>query len=197
MRVPEKNFKLLGGIPLYRRTIDFLLNVQDLFEVVGFSSDDVDKFVLPSTFYPIQRPNCLCCEEASHMDVIRHAYLNMEYASGEILDYIILFQPTNPIRIRRYLVNAIKYLVSVGPDKISTWYFDNNLAEIYIQGYPVSKPGYPPLIRSGNLYAYSRDYVLKKQSGSEYRLLIPKRLGYNINVEADFGIVESMLEGEW
>lgn len=197
IRVPGKNFKLLGEIPLYRRTTDFVLANQDLFSVVGFSSDNVDEFAIPSTFCPIQRPEYLCNEEASHIHVIRHAFHNMEYALDEPLDYVILFQPTNPIRIRRYLVDVIKKLTSFKPDKVYTLYFDDNLAEKYIQEHPASKPKQPPLIRSGNLYAYSRGYVLSGQFKTECKLLIPKRLGYNINVDADFGIVESMLVGEW
>ncbi len=190
--MPGKNFKLLGGTPLYRWTTDFLLANSDLFSCIAFSSDDPDQFSIPSTFMPIKRPPPLCQKNASHMEVVRDAAQEMNLY-GESFDYLMLFQPTNPIRRRDDLIDAIQIMSTNIPDKLSCYYFDYNMERGYIVEYTGPHKNISPLIRSGNFYMYSDASLYDNTLISEYQLVIPKKRGYNINVEEDFGIVESLM----
>jgi CMP-N-acetylneuraminic acid synthetase len=193
VRVPGKNFKCLGGIPLYRWTTDFLLANSDLFSCIAFSSDDPDKFAIPSTFMPIQRPPSLCQENASHMEVVRDSATALTM-SGEDFNYLMLFQPTNPIRSRDHIIDAIDTMSDDKYEKLSCRYMDYNMSLGYIDEYTGRYPSLSPHVRSGNFYMYSDKSLYNSALNFEFRLMIPKRYGYNINVKEDFGIVESLMK---
>ncbi len=191
--MPRKNFKLLGGIPLYRWTTDFLLANSDLFSCIAFSSDDPDKFSIPSTFMPIKRPPPLCQENVSHMEVVRDAAQEMNLYE-ESFDYLMLFQPTNPVRRRDDLIDAIQIMSTCKFDKLTCRYIDRNINVGYIGSYHGKTPNANPSIRSGNFYMYNDASLYDNTLIREYSLMIPKKYGYNINVTEDFGIVESLMK---
>lgn len=194
IRVPRKNFRMLCGKELYRWTTDFINENNDLFSCVGFSSDDPALFQIPSTFCPIQRTPELCPEETKHMDVIAHAIQYLRDC-GETFDYLMLFQPTNPNRHRRYIMGAVSTLLEKLPAKMTSHYIDFNINREYIDGCMTDSRGghFPPLIRSGNFYAFNCEFPTIMDPPHTDKFIIPKKLGYNINVEEDFGIVRSFM----
>ena len=97
LRVPKKNFRLLGGIPLYRHSVCFVNDNRDLFNGTVFSSDKPESFAIPSTIMSVKRPPELCFEESPHLEIVKHALSNAELY-GARYDDVLLFQPTNPIR---------------------------------------------------------------------------------------------------
>jgi CMP-N-acetylneuraminic acid synthetase len=142
---------------------------------------------------PIQRPPELCQENVSHMEVIRDNATAM-IMSGEEFDYLMLFQPTNPFRSRYNLTLAMDIISTNKYDKLTCHYIDYNMNLGYISAYQGKHPNMAPLIRSGNFYMHSDKSLYDSTLIFEYSLIIPKRYGYNINVEEDFGIVESLMK---
>ncbi len=190
--MPGKNFKLLGGTPLYRWTTDFLLANSDLFSCIAFSSDDPDKFAIPSTFMPIQRPKPLCQENVSHMEVVRDAAQEITLYHGDF-DYLMLFQPTNPVRSRYQIIQGIQEVSVCKLDRVGCIYIDYNMALGYIEEYDGLYASLSPTVRSGNFYMYSSASLYNTTLIRGRNLIIPKKYGYNINVIEDFGIVESLM----
>lgn len=191
-RVPGKNFQFIAGKQLFRWTNDFLESVSSYFSVIAFSSDKPELFDIPDSFCKIQRPPNLCAEDASHKEIIVHALDQIEYSLDKQLDYVILFQPTNPFRRKSDLRNLIVKGEQLKLTHGFMYYLDDNLKEKYISGCS-SISNLPPIIRSGNMYLYSREYLYGTASEEKLvTLKIPKWRGYNINTRADFLIAEAL-----
>ena len=199
-RVKEKNFVDLGGKPLYQWTTDLKL-LPELVNAIGFSSDKPDGFNIPPYIWKIQRPDNLC-GDVPHAPVIKHGLEAMEELHGHHFDYVLLLQPTNPLRRLEDIRNFIDYCVEEEHDYGNTYYIDDNLCADYLP--PVFRAVNPITVRSGSMYWYSRDTVFNlpsKCSGIAYE--ISKQYGYNINTPLDIEITRGMLkhiqkhEGIW
>ena len=193
-RVPYKNFQFIAGKQLFRWTTDFLSENQDCFTALAFSSDEPDIFDVPHNIHKIQRPPNLCVEDVEHKDIMVHALDQIEYCLDKKMDYIVLFQPTNPFRIKSDLRKLIVMAEQHKPTHSFMYYVDDNLKGEQIRGCS-SLGNLPPMIRSGNMYLYSREY-LYGTTGEEklVTLKIPKWRGYNINTKEDFYVAEALYE---
>jgi CMP-N-acetylneuraminic acid synthetase len=127
------------------------------------------------------------------MEVIRDAATAITM-SGEEFDCLMLFQPTNPIRSRDHIIDAIQVMSTREFDKVTCHYIDHNINLGYLNIYEGKHPEVSPLIRSGNFYIYSNKSLYDNTLAFKYNIIVPKKYGYNINVEEDFGIVESLMK---
>jgi len=206
-RVPYKNKVMLHGRPLYKWTTDYLESVRQEFDTLVFSSDKPEEFIIdPDRWVKVHRPSTLCEDCTPHVLSVQHALNIVEKHNntGIPYDYVILFQPTNPLRDVHDLYTMLTMLHENRPMVGKTYYIDENLRMSYIEAASGWKEGYADasgsgvLIRSGNMYAYSRSYLLGgDRSFNDYDSVyvsIPKHRGYNINDEEDFGIVESFIK---
>lgn len=205
-RVPYKNKKLLGKKPLYKWTTDYLESVKQEFDLLVFSSDRPEAFLLNKDIWAtIARPTILCEDCSPHVLSVRHALNSVEkYSSDDKpYDYVILFQPTNPLRDKHDLYMMLTMLHENRPMVGKTYYIDENLRMSYIEAASGWKEGYADasgdgvLIRSGSMYAYSRQYLMGNNLEKDYDSVyvsIPKHRGYNINDMEDFAIVEAFIK---
>ena len=205
-RVPYKNKVILGKKPLYKWTTDFLESVKQEFELLAFSSDRPEAFILDRTIWAtINRPTILCEDCSPHILSVQHALNSVERkdASEAPYDYVILFQPTNPLMDKHDLYMMLTMLHEKRPVVGKTYYIDENLRMSYIEAASGWKEGFSDesgngvLIRSGSMYAYSRKFLMGADVGEDFDSVyvsIPKHRGYNINDEEDFGIVESFIK---
>lgn len=106
-RLPRKNIIDLGGKPLIVWTIEAGLRSKYLDKVVITSEDeeilDISK---KYNVKVIKRPYELATDEASTIYVIMHVLESI----NENYDYIVLLQPTSPLRNHRHIDEAIEYL---------------------------------------------------------------------------------------
>lgn len=117
-RLPNKNIKLLHGKPLIGYTIDAAIE-SGLIDTLVVSTDDenVKKIChkynkrIDRKIKIIDRPSCLATDKATSEDCILHI---MDYADKH--DYIMLLQPTSPLRtaldIKRFIKSNSDYSVS-------------------------------------------------------------------------------------
>ena len=113
-RLPCKNILGLNGKPLIAYSIESGLNSKYIDKVV-VSSDD-DEILTISKRYgavTINRPNELASDTATTFDAIKHAVDNYEK-----YDYIVLLQPTSPLRDRDHIDKAIELLESKNADAV-------------------------------------------------------------------------------
>jgi N-acylneuraminate cytidylyltransferase/CMP-N,N'-diacetyllegionaminic acid synthase len=97
--LPGKNIRPLAGKPLITWTIEAALQSR-LCDQVMVSADD-EKIAAVARQYgaavPFMRPPELAADEASSMDVIIHA-MNWQNEHGQSFDWLLLLQPTSPLR---------------------------------------------------------------------------------------------------
>lgn len=108
-RLPRKNVKPLGGMPLIAWTIRSAIESQCCTDVM-VSTDDCEIASVSRQYgakVPWLRPIELASDNSSSVDVALHALDFYENAYGE-LDGIILLQPTSPFRKAESIKRAIK-----------------------------------------------------------------------------------------
>lgn len=198
-RVPRKNFYPLKGIPLYQWTTEYLNKYSDYFASLVMSSDKPDEFDLPYTFIKLYRPKILCEDEMPHIKSVKHAVYSVKSLYDIETDWVILFQPTNPIRQEQELLSMTKIMLrhneSNRPIIIRSYYEDTNVSQSYFPYATWNKDIEGVHVRSGTMYAYNRSYLDgSKNEPLEMRIKVPKWRGYNINDKEDLFITEALMD---
>ncbi len=109
--IPKKNIKLLAGKPLIAWTIEQALNSKYLDKVL-VSTDDKEIAEISKKYkaeVPFLRPKELAADEAKSIDVIIHA-LDFLKAQGLNYDYLMLLEPTSPLRETQDIDRTIEIL---------------------------------------------------------------------------------------
>lgn len=148
-RLPRKNVLPLAGKPLIAWTIESALNSK-LVDKVLVTSDDDEILKVSDSFgaATLKRPAALAQDTSTSFDAIKHAIENTER-----FDYILLLQPTSPLRTSQHIDEAIQLLESKKADAIIS----------------VTKMEHSPLWANslpedGNMTAFLKDDVLSKRS---------------------------------
>lgn len=117
-RLPKKNIKLLGDIPLVQHSINYALNNKNLTGDIYVSTDDesVKEIAIKCGVDIIDRPASLTSSTATTASVLAHALAS----TNKDYDYIILLQPTNPLRPKNLLQTAMSTFHELTPDSLMT-----------------------------------------------------------------------------
>ena len=111
--LPNKNIKLLNGKPLIAWTIEQAKNSKYIDEV--FVTTDCNKIAdVAETFgikVPFLRPPELSTDTASSMDVVEHV-ISFFKKNAILFDFIVLLEPTSPLRKENDIDNAICSCIS-------------------------------------------------------------------------------------
>ena len=105
-RLPRKNILDLAGKPLIAWSIDAAKGSRYIDRVI-LSSDDVEIIEVAKRFgcdVPFTRPKELAEDTTRSIDVVTHALKSLE----EVYDYVILLQPTSPLRTSEDIDAAIE-----------------------------------------------------------------------------------------
>ena len=108
-RLPGKNLLQLGGKPLIAWSIDSVLGLSGIVDVL-VSTDDPEiakKAIALGAHVPWLRPVEISTDTASTVDVALHALDWYESKFGTI-DGLMLLQPTSPLRSRQTIINGIE-----------------------------------------------------------------------------------------
>ncbi|OZB49337.1 MAG: CMP-N-acetlyneuraminic acid synthetase [Polynucleobacter sp. 39-45-136] len=111
-RLPRKNLIYLGDKPLIGWTIEAALGCSLIDEVI-VSTDDreiADISIKYGAKVPFMRPVALASDEATSIDVIEHAVNFYDDVLGKSFDYVILLQPTSPLRNSQDIAESIDLL---------------------------------------------------------------------------------------
>lgn len=113
-RLPRKNLLDLNGKPLVAWSIEAGLNSKYIDKVV-VTSDDADILNIAKYYgvLSINRPIELSSDTATTFDAVEHAIENIKY-----YDYIVLLQPTSPLRTEWHIDKAIEFLINKEADAI-------------------------------------------------------------------------------
>ncbi|MBN2964204.1 acylneuraminate cytidylyltransferase family protein [Sulfurospirillum sp. T05] len=148
-RLPRKNILVLCGKPLVVWSVEAGLKSNYIDRVVVSSDDDeILEISKQHGAETIKRPDGLASDTAGSFDVIEHAVNNFEK-----YDYIVLLQPTSPLRNARHIDEAIGLLEEKNADAIIS----------------VAEMDHSPLWANtlpndGSMKGFLRDEVLSKRS---------------------------------
>jgi len=113
-RLPNKNILNLNGKPLIAYSIEAALQSKYINNVVVSSdSDNILNIAKSFKAQTIKRPDYLATDTAKSFDAIKHTIENMPH-----YDYIVLLQPTSPLRDANNIDQAINLLEQKNADAI-------------------------------------------------------------------------------
>ena len=212
--IPRKNLYHLNGKPLIAYTIEAALKAKSLTKFIV--STDSEEIAMVSKGYgapiPFMRPSELASDTSLSVDVMKHATLEMEKADGVVYDYLVLLQPTTPLRLPEDIDSAVEKLIATGCDTVITIVDvgathpdrmyrikDDRLVGIMEEGVAMRpRQQLPPVyIRSGDVYACKREVVFGKNSmlGDDCRpVVIPPERAVNIDCMEDLVLAEYYLK---
>lgn len=202
--VPNKNIRVLSGLPLVAHSIILALEC-NFFDQVVVSSDNDEILSIAKSFgaLAIKRPIEFAEDNSTSESAIIHA-LNELSRNGKEYDAIVLLEPTSPLRTKNSVINALqKYsnlkfttLISVVEDYSTFWRNDDKFGTPLFPNLIRRRQDREPLYREvGVIYISSVSHMLNSKS------FISKRLhlhvcnpieAIDINSEADFIIAERL-----
>lgn len=117
--IPQKNITKVNGMPLIQFTIDEANN-SDYLDRIIISTDDVDiKNIVQQIGgeIPFLRPENLASDTTKTIDVMVHAIDELK-SKGNVYDYVVLLQPTQPLRKCWHIDEAIEQLVDTNKENL-------------------------------------------------------------------------------
>ncbi len=113
--LPQKNIKLLNGKPLICWTIESALKSEYIDKIiVSTDSQEIANVAIASGIeVPFLRSAELASDNATSQDVVIHVLNELKERYSEEYDYMILLEPTSPLRKREDIDKMLEKLESV------------------------------------------------------------------------------------
>lgn len=214
--MPHKNKRLVAGRPLISYTIDVALAVDDLLHSIVLTTDDLEIAELgrdAGLDVPFMRPPELSGDSVPTFPVVQHALDFVEVRDGVRMDWVLLLQPTAPLRSEADVRGAIDVAACGDYDSIASVVelaaHHPMLAKRIVDG--MLKPFCleeaegtrrqdltpPAYFRNGAIYLVSRDTVergsLRGESIGAY--VMPEERSVNVDSELDILLASELLAG--
>jgi len=215
--VPRKNLTLIFGRPLIAFTIDAAKRSHYITHFVLSSEDDEiisigRKYGAP---VPFKRPAKLATDNAPTLPVVQHAVRELETQNRLTFSYVVLLQPTTPMRRPEDIDNAVEKLVNTEADSVISvcdvdayhparmrMIVDDQLIEL-----PIKEPremarrqDLPKIyIRNGAVYAVRRQVLMEQNSmiGQVSRpYIMPVERSVNIDSKLDLLLAQLLMHEE-
>lgn len=208
--IPKKNIIDLAGKPLIAWTIEASYCSKYITKtIVSSDSDEILEVAKNHNSNILKRPDELATDISSSEIVVKHAIENME----EKFDYIVLLQPTSPLRDTTDIDCAFENLFcSNATALISVCEYDNKILKAfkenefgYIEG--ISNNKYPFMrrqdlpktyISNGAIYIIKVDEFLKNNSfltDKTISFVMSETKSFDIDTEEDLRKVEKYING--
>ena len=207
--VPRKNIKLLAGKPLIAWTIEEAKKSKYISKLILSSEDD--EIINVAKEYgcevPFKRPVELAQDNTPGIDAILHA---IEQCPG--YDYIILLQPTSPLRTSEDIDDFISYFINQNvnacvsvcePSKSPYWMYQlnnqNDLIPLLTEhGSANRRQDLPKVFAlNGALYIANIEWLMKNKNfvtDETVGYIMPTNKSYDIDTIEDFMICEYLLK---
>lgn len=117
--IPRKNITIINGKPLIQYTIDEAKNSKYLDRII-VSTDDKEIAEVAEKCgaeVPFLRPKELATDNAKTIDALIHAVKELE-KRGSKYDYVVLLQPTQPLRRSWHIDEAIRKIVETNEESL-------------------------------------------------------------------------------
>jgi CMP-N-acetylneuraminic acid synthetase len=216
--LPGKNIKLMAGKPMIVWTIEAARQAQSVARVC-VSTDDAAIASVSRDWgaeVPFLRPVELARDDTPGIAPVLHAVKWMEEHEGFRPDYVMLLQPTSPLRTAQDITSATELAESKGGDSVVSvsevkhhpcWamkiqedgalsnFLGLDLAEVQ-RKYPRRQDLPAAYAENGAIYLTQRSVLLETQSFYGRRLLgyvMPAERSLDIDSKWDFDLADSIL----
>lgn len=197
--LPGKNLRPLAGRPMVAWTLEACRESRVLDQVVVSTDDPAVAAVATEMGYPppFRRPAALSDARASVIDAIAHAL----QAIGGGWDYVVLLQPTSPLRLGTDIDAAatlchdrgVEAVIGVSPVlKPQTFYGRVDPSGLYKGDDP--RPDEPVVI-NGAVYVGRPDRILARRGFAGPDTLahvMPPERGWDVDTAFDFAVCEAL-----
>lgn len=212
--VPGKNLRLLCGRALIEYTFDAALKSDTLTDlVISTDSHEIAELACQNDVSVIKRPNHLAEDETPMMQVIAHAVEAREREQGEPYDYVVILQPTSPLRRAMDIDEVVKKMVNTGANcvvsvcqvrehPLRAKRIENDLLVDFADPEPIGglRQSLPAAYRrNGAVYALRRDLVFVEdpiRKGDVLPYLMPLERSVDIDSWIDFRVAEVLLTSD-
>lgn len=212
--VVKKNIRLLSGNPLINYTIGaaFQSTNLDSFLVSTDSEEIRDVALSAGAPVPFLRPDKFATDEASMVGTVKHALSWYENETGMRVDYIVLLQPTTPLRGADDIDRAIDLMKNSENNVSLISCYDASHVHptiMYTYNGETLKPYKKQhtfqrrqefdkvFVRNGAIYIIERDYFLKNNkmvNDKPLLYLMSRERSINIDEEFDLVLAEFLLD---
>ncbi len=211
--IPKKNIKPLAGLPLIAYSIRAAKKSRYLTDCIV--SSDNTKIISVSRKYgavtPFTRPSRLATDRASSLSVLKHAVNFMEKKQGRY-DFIVLLQPTAPLRTSQDIDRSIMLLRDSKADSVisvseisdphpgKTMQIHKGTLKPFLPKFwheGIRRQDLPRVFAlNGAVYAVRRDTLMKKHSlwgKKSLAYVMPVERSVNIDSKIDLALAELYL----
>ena len=215
--LPGKNVRPVAGVPLIVHAIELAKHCPEIAEtLVSTDSEEIAAVARAAGGnVPFLRPPELARDDTPTLPVIQHAVRWWEQRGGEI-DYVMLLQPTGPLRLPEDVSEAMALLArdqsAVGVMAVSEMPFHPRYVCVEDDGrghlrrafqdqpHVTRRQDLPAIYRvNGMLYVWRRDYLMSAfavdfDAAPHRMLVVPKERGIDIDDEYDLRLAEWTLQ---
>lgn len=213
--VPRKNIRPVAGKPLLAYSIETALAVVEILHRVIVSTDDEEIATVARQFgaeVPFIRPSDLAGDRIAMIPVIQHAIHFVEQQDGIHLDWVLLLQPTAPLRTSDDLRAAVGLAQAGGCDSVISVVpvfahhpilmkrIENERLMPYCieerEGTRRQDYQPPAYMRNGAIYLSRRDTLMSGSIWGEVirPYIMPEERSVNVDSEMDLRLLELMLQ---
>ena len=212
--IPQKNLQTISGTSLVNLAIiaaKRIVPVEDIL-VSTDSHEIVEDIKKQNLNVPFMRPEILSGDRVGDFDVILHGLTTAEEYFRKRYDYILMLQPTSPLRTLTDIQSCIRTLTSENVDSVWTVsevdkkYHPLKQLELNDEGYAslVSETGSKIIarqqlsttyVRNGACYGFTRDCILAQRTiyGKKLRLIVSETQQISIDTIEDLKKAEEAL----
>lgn len=196
-RLPRKNVKNLGGIPLINYTVRAFNKVSLIDDVVVYASEpSICNYIQHGLQYRfLERPAFLDTQEAKIQDIIR------EFLQKDPAEIIVLLHITSPFLKPQTISECVEKVASGAYDSAFTayeirkfcWFRGAPLNYSLDEPTPRTQDIDPVIVEQSSLYVFRREVFEKtgqRISANPYIKFIDNFEGHDIDTPADFRIAE-------
>ena len=212
--IKNKNLYDLSGKPLISYTIEAAKKSKLITDFI-VSTDSLEIKKVSESFgaeVPFIRPANLSDDKALAVPTIQHAVLFAESLKNITYDYIVMLQPTAPLRTHEDIDNSLSKLIEEGGDGIISVVDVENYHPIKMKTIkdgmlldfvnsdlenPPRQSLPPVYIVNGAIYATKRDVFINKNTFKGNHcipFIMPENRSSNIDVIQDFIVAEYFLK---
>jgi N-acylneuraminate cytidylyltransferase len=210
--VPGKNIRPLAGKPLIAWSIEVAQQVSEIDRII-VSTDDAQIASIGrlhgAEVYP--RPPHLATDEALVIDALRGLLQTLE-TEGDAPEWVILLEPTCPLRTANDVRDCLKLIAQGGYDSVATfkdaelnphraWRLTDGVPEVFIEGaIPwLPRQKLPKAYQlNGAVYVFRASLLANEAKsllvGKLGAVLMPRDRSQDIDDQVDFTIVESFIK---
>ncbi len=210
--IPQKNIAPCAGRPLIAWTIDA---ARDSRHVSGIlvSTDDPDIAAVARTHgaeVPFLRPPELSRDDSPHIPVLLHALTWLREHQGRLPDWLVLLQPTSPLRLARDVDDAVDLALARDADAVVSLAPRDDLHLLrdldeagrilpqaaYAQGYQPRQSARAGHVVNGAVFLIKTSVLLEKQTfytDRTYALVMPAARSLDVDTPFDLKLAELLL----